>query len=268
MKLYRYRSINSKDLSRTFTHYELYFASPTQFNDPFDCNPPFSTTDYNKDDLLCHYRKAYKNFFPELDNSVLETEIKKKVDSVIKNNTLASSIAKPFMETCLEENSKLGVLCFSEDCNNILLWSHYADSHRGLVLEFDKLLIESENAFKYCKDVDYKNNIIKLRDINRASPGELAKMVLLMKSDHWIYEKEWRIIVDPSRADNPGCRIFPYPKEALTGVIFGCEMQQNDKCAVIKWLEEGNHKAQLYDAERDIGDYSLKINPMATSQNP
>lgn len=27
--------------------------------------------------------------------------------------------------------------CFSEKPNNILMWSHYADSHRGFVLEYD-----------------------------------------------------------------------------------------------------------------------------------
>src|ERR1035441_3016297 len=30
-----------------------------------------------------------------------------------------------------------GLLCFSEEWNNILLWSHYADQHRGVCLGFD-----------------------------------------------------------------------------------------------------------------------------------
>jgi len=32
---------------------------------------------------------------------------------------------------------KYGVLCFSRRWNNILMWSHYADGHKGICLGFD-----------------------------------------------------------------------------------------------------------------------------------
>lgn len=148
----------------------------------------------------------------------------------------------------------------SEVPDDILMWSHYADGHRGLALQFDKSTIDS--AFNYCKKVDCENNILELHDITSASPDELAKVLLLKKADRWKYEQEWRIIVDPSlRNDIPGCRIYRYPKEALSGVIFGCEMRPDDKYAVNKWLKEGNHKAQLYEAVGDISSYSVRITP-------
>lgn len=36
-----------------------------------------------------------------------------------------------------EMNSRYGMICFSEHWHNPVLWSHYADKHRGICLGFD-----------------------------------------------------------------------------------------------------------------------------------
>lgn len=252
IKLYRYRSMASKSLSRTFTHNELYFASPLQFNDPFDCWPPFSTTEYTDDDLREHFRKAYSTL--KLDAKA--ENIEKKVASIKKNNSFKSRIALPFFNTCREINSSLGILCLSRKPDDILIWSHYADGHRGIVLEFNKPALEKNF---YCDKVDYSNNIITLRD-HKEKSSELHKLFLLKKSKHWEYEQEWRLIVDPSnREDIPNCRIFKFPKEALTGVILGYDMIPEDEYLVREWLKESDHPAKVYKAEREIDAYSIKI---------
>lgn len=258
-KLYRYRSMASKGLSRTFTHDELYFASPLDFNDPFDCCPPFSTTEYTDDDLREHFRKAYST--SKLDAKA--ENIEKKVISIKNNNSFKSSIVQPFLETCREVNSSLGILCLSKKPDDILMWSHYADGHRGIVLEFNKPALEKNF---YCDKVDYDNNIITLKDHNEKS-SELHKLILLKKSEHWKDEEEWRLIVDPSsRTDIPNCRIFKFPKEALTGVILGYNMIPEDEYFVREWLKESNHPAKVYKAERNIDAYSIKI-PGLSLQN-
>ncbi len=33
-------------------------------------------------------------------------------------------------------NDTIGILCFTEKNDNLLMWSHYANSHKGFVLEF------------------------------------------------------------------------------------------------------------------------------------
>jgi hypothetical protein len=39
--------------------------------------------------------------------------------------------------TRLESFESYGVSCFSESWNSILMWSHYADRHKGICLGFD-----------------------------------------------------------------------------------------------------------------------------------
>ena len=257
--------MGSQDLARTFTDCELYFPSPTQFSDPFDCNPPFST-DYSEDDLRCHFRKAIpatlSKFGVKLSDAQLEAMTEKRVASILKNASFESDIVKPFLEGCVAVNSELGVLCLSEVYNDILMWSHYADGHRGIVLEFDKSELESVPDYRYCKKVDYDKDILTLDEVNRADPNELSRLLLLKKARRWKYEEEWRIIVEPSRRqDFPNCRIFKFPKRVLTGVIFGCKMSPDDKYAVHTWLKAGNHQARIYEAIRETNSYSLKIHP-------
>lgn len=267
MKLYRYRNMSSRGLSRIFTHCELYFASPTQFNDPFDCNPPFSNGN-SVDDLRSHFQKAFpatlKSLGVKLDNQQMQAKIEEKIVAIIHTDSFQSVIAQPFINTCFEENSELGVLCLSESPDDIIMWSHYADGHRGIVLQFDKEELESVPDFSYFKEVEYKNNILTLRDLNNytGAPNELARLILLMKTERWSYENEWRIIVDPSgRKDVPNCRILTYPKKALTGVIFGCNMTPQDRYTVQMWLKDGNQKAHVHQAIKETGAYSLRIDP-------
>jgi len=257
--------MDSQNLSRTFTHCELYFTEPGKFNDPFDCKPPFSINNYSENDLREHFKKAFLSICPEISNSKLETLVEKNAHAILNDHRLFQpKIIDPFVSTVSEVNATLGVLCLSEKPDDILMWSHYTNGHRGLVLQFDKLALEN-NGFD-CKQVDYKNNTITLKDINQnlniENALELANLILWKKSEHWDYEKEWRIVVDTSlRTDISNCRIYIFPKEALTGVILGCEMTPEDKYLVRMWLKEGGHRARIFNATKDTSTYSIKINP-------
>jgi hypothetical protein len=44
-----------------------------------------------------------------------------------------------------------GVACFSAAADNLLLWAHYADGHRGFCLEFDT----SDPVFEKIQRVGY-----------------------------------------------------------------------------------------------------------------
>ena len=78
-----------------------------------------------------------------------------------------------------------GMVCLSEDWKNPLLWSHYADRHKGLCLGFD---IPDEKV----KKVSYTDKRIKLR----SNPSEAEfQSLLYSKYMGWSYEREWRLWV-------------------------------------------------------------------------
>jgi len=102
-----------------------------------------------------------------------------------------------------------GIACFSKVRDDILMWAHYADKHRGLCLEFDGS--ENCNFFGEALAVEYENfTPVPLGEDSMA----IMKRIILTKSKHWSYEREYRIF----RPKLTG-RKLDYPVELLTGVI-------------------------------------------------
>lgn len=89
-----------------------------------------------------------------------------------------------------ETNAMIGALCFSQGCGNPVLWSHYADKHRGLCLGFD---IRDD----WAHEISYRDR--RLREIEKEFlEGEceiLGRRLLTTKFEHWRYEDEVRIIL-------------------------------------------------------------------------
>lgn len=85
-----------------------------------------------------------------------------------------------------------GILCFSRKWSNPVLWSHYADCHRGICLGFD-CPDNKVGAISYSR----KRLIVELE--NFVSPNRMAleKMqeLLFTKYSHWKYENEVRAML-------------------------------------------------------------------------
>jgi Protein of unknown function (DUF2971) len=96
------------------------------------------------------------------------------------------------------------LLSLCAEAENPLLWSHYADSHRGVALEFDasftaEVPFVAAKPVKYCKRVprvySRKHFIESALNLNLISDAERTLLPLVMtKSLEWSYEKEWRIV--------------------------------------------------------------------------
>ena len=86
-----------------------------------------------------------------------------------------------------------GLLCFSLDWRNPVMWSHYSDRHRGLCLGFD---VDD----KYCHIIEYRAQRLSSDWMGGALSAEEKerhmKQFLYTKFSHWKYEKEVRIFVD------------------------------------------------------------------------
>jgi hypothetical protein len=75
-----------------------------------------------------------------------------------------------------------GVLCFSKTWDNPVLWSHYADRHRGMALGFD---VDSDMV----REVTYAERRPRF---NRVDELTLHKLLYTKQRD-WQYEKEVRV---------------------------------------------------------------------------
>lgn len=103
-------------------------------------------------------------------------------------------MSDPVLRQALTETKRVmaltsGFLCFSRNWKNPLLWSHYADKHRGICLGFD---VPAD-----LKEVDYTENRLDLNASNfETLPEEeqkkLMEKLISTKYVDWSYEEEVR----------------------------------------------------------------------------
>jgi len=92
---------------------------------------------------------------------------------------------KAIRQTKQEVSKSKGILCFSKTWRNPVLWSHYADKHKGLCLGFE---VKNNLLGK----VDYVDSRLSVpTEFNE----EFMKKLLFTKFRHWEYEQEYRIYV-------------------------------------------------------------------------
>ncbi|MDP1929002.1 MAG: DUF2971 domain-containing protein [Thiobacillus sp.] len=130
----------------------------------------------------------------------------------------------------------LGALCLSEVPDSLLMWSHYAASHTGFVLEFDGRHThfhekrQPQDEFRHLRRVLYRDN----RPSGLLSELDATDM-FLVKSTQWSYEREWRILRSLSDADEViesgamKTHLFRFPADALNTVIVGARSSKEFK---------------------------------------
>lgn len=82
-----------------------------------------------------------------------------------------------------EHNSVFGIVCFSQKWSNPLLWSHYADRHKGIAIEFNVPDHDPFYSVRYRRKRPIFPDEISDEQIND---------LILTKFSPWRYESEYR----------------------------------------------------------------------------
>lgn len=145
---------------------------------------------------------------------------------------------------------RISISCFSEIKDSILMWSHYADSHRGICIGYrftDNYLRENELHFG---KVDYRENNIP-SEIHKNYKG-LLNDTFYIKNSVWGYEKEARIL-------GYNLKQNPIPAPYIEEIVFGLDFQEKDK-KVIYNIFSNRSDIKFYQVYQDDNDtINLKI---------
>jgi len=103
------------------------------------------------------------------------------------------------------QDSHTGLLCFSANWTNPVLWSHYGVKHRGICLGFNLMRDRAQK-------VQYKDERILANLGEEGDPltldNELQDLLLHTKYSHWKYEDELRVFVPLEEAIKEGTMHF------------------------------------------------------------
>jgi len=244
--LYKYRSLRTKadreHTLRIITHNEIYFAKRKEFNDPFDCNFHISCdVDFN----------TYKARLRKLNPNMSEEEIDKQTHKDLQPEIIRKRERK-VNNDIRRVNDKVGIFSMSAKNDDILMWSHYSDHHKGICIEFKTI----RGKLFGCDilNVEYDVPYPKFTVYDDANMEYVKKFVRTKFSD-WSHEKEWRIFYRET-----GCQIFP--PEEISGVILGSRISKRNKSLVLKCLSESNCRAKLYEAHECKDRFALDIIPI------
>ena len=117
-------------------------------------------------------------------------------------------------------NEKVGLLCFSRDYKNPVLWGHYADRLSGMCLGF-------EVPVQDLTEVSYADEPFQAipEVVDEHCPLDKAAIDRLVKTKYidWKYEEEWRLFVDLSRTQQEGgLHFYPFSSDCrLVSVFLG-----------------------------------------------
>jgi len=123
-------------------------------------------------------------------------------------------------------NELYGVVCFSKEHRDSVIWSHYADCHRGVALEvgctledFEKELIGIVYSKKrICVPLD----CYKFREQNESGLRRIFKKMIRRKAWNWRYEHEYRGVVALRECDTKsGMYLWKIPENFIKRVIIG-----------------------------------------------
>ena len=113
------------------------------------------------------------------------------------------------------------------------MWSHYADKHSGICIEFDTIFKPFDKAQKVIYKPEFMQFDLK-KFMNRTDTSEYKKL-LIHKFNIWEYEQEYRII-------KPTSQTFNYNKNAIRTIYFGINCRKEDKETIKNIFSNSNIK--------------------------
>ena len=234
--IYKYTDIES--LKLILKNATLKFSKPSDFNDPFDCNITIDTN--NSTEEIDAYIEMLRQ-----NESLTDEQIKIKRKKYHNPDELFALTNKSVKES----KEILGVTCFSRLFDNILMWSHYSDKHKGVCIKFD--LLSDADFFMTPFIVEYSD---KYPTYNYLSNREgLAQFLLKTKSIDWEYEKEIRVM-------KRGHGFYSFQKDSLVEIIFGAKTNNLEKVELKRLVDKfGYNKTDFKTAKISETDFKLEI---------
>lgn len=232
---------------------ELYFSDPTTFNDPFD----FAPSPLYSPDVMEKVQAA---------RVAGEAPVTVAPRGQSEGNRLARArhLENATLEAIRRVAAQFGVCSLSASSDSVLMWSHYADYHRGICLRFTRskdgvrlrspFVKNGRAMFSAAQPVIYSPNRPLLDYILDDRDKKIASM-MMTKSVDWAYEKEWRMIAP----DGPG--VYSFSPARLDGIIFGSQILSEKRKMVLDWINKSDRHVEVLQAHLNNQRYEIDIGP-------
>ncbi|WGL97897.1 DUF2971 domain-containing protein [Arsenophonus sp. aPb] len=170
---------------------------------------------------------------------------------------------KKFRDLKKQLNEKEGLICLSRNWRNPLMWGHYANQHKGIVLGF-------EVKKTLCKKVEYKSKLIDPpKNPSTNSLNDFMDQLKVIKFEDWKYENEVRVIqkLFENVCIKDGKHYFRKFNDdfILKEVIFGQNCTKKNKDKIHDILNERNSTVKIIPSRIAFTRFEVLTNQAATN---
>jgi hypothetical protein len=250
---------------------QLRLSPPNTFNDPFEFAVNINYSSVTKEKLKRHMNKqeAFENWY-QANRAGQDLEAARKYyDSnrdPIANDFMANlpqNMGREQDNACDKASQIWLVGCFSETPKSILMWSHYSNHHRGMVIEFETDNLHP-NLLRESFIIKIKYTKTKPVFQYRFGMAGFEKQFLAMaghKYLDWQYEQEWRIVVP--LATVKGGPFMPFDHNAIRSVRFGQRCPIGLRITAHSLLRQPEFKHVVrYETNLNRREYKLEFNEL------
>ena len=254
--LYKYYPFNQYSI-QSLIHQEFWLGSPDMLNDPFEGDFIIKNVDklFNKvnvDKLLKITNEESWDVRFLNDNYIIDS----KQDEYLFLNKMYEYLNN-------EIKRKFGTTSFSKYCNSLKMWSHYADSHKGFIIIYNKEIIENTITNKKIRliKVEYGNHpTIEISIVPNGFIITNDDLILTSKLKEWKSEKEYRLIMNMNYGYKRN-RLVKYDNDAISGVIYGSNMTHQNLRTIDAILIEKIKNLPIYFAKKNPKRDNLIFKP-------
>ena len=251
--LYKYRCWDDPYQKRILTDNEIYLASADQFNDPFDSTLPyrFIEDDLTPENIYIKLHELGREQWPNISEEELQQKCyERQMSGIFENGQYWKG---DYEDHKKEMNTKFGILSLTSKNSNLLMWSHYSNSHRGFCIGFDKYIL-FKVIYGTLGPVIYSNEFPSVGLFDKNFQG-LAR-ILMTKSKDWEYEDEYRVTkIDSAR------QVFKFPNEAVKEIILGYKMEDDYKDEIGKLARQKFPNSTIYESQMNLEQFKLDMIP-------
>ena len=253
---------------------KIRFSQPSALNDPFESAYLINIQSHMQEFLRTNEADFFK-YMQEKggDTSDSDTkqlmqealqDIKKYAEGIMAPASVGKALAELF-------NRSQGVLSLSRVHDNLLMWAHYANSHKGFVLGLD-----DAHPFFYENNgrggKTYPRNVVytSVRALTEPSDPTSYEKFLCRKSIEWAYEEEVRIFRTFGRSKtefdrNPPDKIhlFALPPECIKRVFIGANASPELRQEILHLIRKRQLKVEIFESYISDERYELRFEKIA-----
>jgi len=165
-----------------------------------------------------------------------------------------------------QANRRMGIICFSKEIKDPVLWSHYTNIHRGIAFAVN--MDVNPHLISNLQKVDYDKPPVVIpiqlfKQMTEIQKLEMIKDLHKQKSSSWRYEQEFRLVMALNECRPSGGSYLwdKMPPSFITHAIIGFRSSVSEQYLRQALDLNGFQHTQVLKAKRSRTTYEIKLEP-------